>query len=76
MKLCVLAARGMWDLSSLTRIGPMHPAFEVWSVNHWTPREILESLFICSVLSCSPRHSPALNLVASHLNTLIKMRET
>ena len=62
----------MWDLSSLTRIGPMHPALEVWSVNHWTTREVLEGLFICPVLSCSPRHSPSLNLAAHNLTPWLR----
>ena len=62
----------MWNLSSLTRTGPMHPELEVWSVNHWTPREVLECLFICSVLSCSPRHSPSLNLAAHNLTLWLR----
>ena len=27
---------GIWDLSSPTRIKPVPPALEVWSLNHWT----------------------------------------
>ena len=37
------APRGMWDLSSPTKgpgIEPMSPAVEVWSLNHWTAREV------------------------------------
>ena len=30
----------MWDLSSLIRIEPLVPALEVWSLNHWTTREL------------------------------------
>ena len=28
------------NLNSLTRIEPMSPVFEAWSLNHWTTREI------------------------------------
>ena len=34
----------MWDLSS-PGIEPMAPAVEVWSLNHWTPREVLFAPF-------------------------------
>ena len=30
----------MQDLSSLTRIEPVRPAVEAWSLNHWTAREV------------------------------------
>ena len=32
---------GMWDLSSLLGIKPMPLVLEVWSLNHWTTREVL-----------------------------------
>ena len=32
---------GMWSLSSLTRNQTPPPAVEVWSLNHWTTREVL-----------------------------------
>ena len=32
--------RGMWDLSSPTRIKPMPPAVEVQSPKRWTTREV------------------------------------
>ena len=35
----------MWNLSSLTRDKPVHPALEAWSHNHWTAREVLEMIF-------------------------------
>ena len=31
---------GMWDLSSLTRVKPMPPALEAWSLNLWTTWEV------------------------------------
>ena len=37
--------RGMWDLSSPPRTEPMSPAPEVWSLNHWTTREVPIFLF-------------------------------
>ena len=30
-------------LVALPRIEPMLPALEVWSLNHWEPREVLDS---------------------------------
>ena len=32
--------RSMWDLSSRSAIEPVTPAGEVWSLNHWTTREV------------------------------------
>ena len=60
----------MWDLSSLTRDRTCAPAFQVWSLNHWTAREsplaaVLRSLvdmFMCRVVknwSCPTRMFPA-----------------
>ena len=31
---------GVWDLSFMTGIEPVPPTVEVWSLNHWTAREI------------------------------------
>ena len=36
----------MWDLSSQTRDGTHPPATEVWSLYHWTAREVQECLFL------------------------------
>ena len=36
----------MWDLSSPPRIKPAPPAVEVRSLNHWTAREVPESVFL------------------------------
>ena len=33
--------RDMWDLSSPTRVRTHTPAVEVWSLNHWTAKEVL-----------------------------------
>ena len=30
----------VWDLSSPTRIKPVPPTVEAWSLNHWTTREV------------------------------------
>ena len=32
--------RGRWDPFSPTRIRPVPPALEAWSLNHWTAREV------------------------------------
>ena len=32
----------MQDFSSPTSIEPVLPALEVWSLNHWTTREVLK----------------------------------
>ena len=34
----------MWDLSSLIRARTCAPALEVWSLNHWTTREVPHGL--------------------------------
>ena len=39
--ICFLAKpRGMWDLSSLSRDQTCASALEVWSLKHWTTREV------------------------------------
>ena len=37
---CPCHAVGMWDLSSPTRDWTYTPALEVWSLNHWTTRDV------------------------------------
>ena len=48
--LIYLAAPGetcsMWDLAPQPRIEPGSPALGVWSLSHWTNREVLISLLI------------------------------
>ena len=36
--------RSLWDLSFLIRDKTL--MVEAWSLNHWTPREVLQSLFL------------------------------
>ena len=43
--LCALAlACGMWHLISCPEMKPRPPALEVWSLSHWTTREVLSVL--------------------------------
>ena len=37
--LFLATSRGLWDLSSPTRIEPRSPAVETGSLNHWTARK-------------------------------------
>ena len=45
----------MWDLSSPPGIKHVPPAVEVWSLNHWTAREVPSSYFIKQFL-CTLHH--------------------
>ena len=37
---------GMWDLVPQSGVTPGPPALEVWSLSHWTTREVLLCLFL------------------------------
>ena len=62
----------MWDLNSLTWIEPMSPAFEVWSLNHCTTREIPFTLILIrqvEVWSC-----PETKLMVSMTSPLLQRK--
>ena len=51
---------GHWDLSSPMRIKAVPPSFGTWSLNHWTPREVL-----VSTSQSTPLITPSLRVTCS-----------
>ena len=64
---------GMWDLVPWPGIEPRPPSFGVWSLSHWTTREVLQLVFSSFLLRYP---SLVASLVAQMVKRLSAMRET